>query len=75
MNKISKEALFFINWFEKKHPEFINQFGKVSNFFDSDLDEFQIEEIQDAYIEHKNGDEPMNMYFGWSKEIKNRGAL
>ena len=67
MSKAKKEALSFMNWFENEYPEFINQFGEVSNFFDSNLDVFQIKEIQDAYIEYKDNQEPMKMYFGWSK--------
>lgn len=70
MNKISKEALFFITWFEKEYPEFVNQFGEVKNFYDSKSDEFMIEEIQDAYTDRKKGNEPMPMYFGVSGQFR-----
>lgn len=70
MNQISKEALFFITWFEKEYPEFINQFGQVKGFYDPELDEFQIEEIQDAYISRKKGEEPMPLYFAVSGQFR-----
>lgn len=70
MTEISKDALFFMTWFEKEYPEFVNQFGQVKGFYDSELDEFQIEEIQDAYIARKKGEEPMPLYFGVSGQFR-----
>lgn len=56
----------FMKWFESEYPEFINQFGSIKGFYDSSKDSFYIEEINDAYIDFKKGDEPMKMYFGQS---------
>ena len=70
MSEISKDTLFFITWFEKEYPEFINQFGEVKNFYDHEIDEFMIEEIQDAYLSKKKGEEPMPMYFGVSGQFR-----
>lgn len=70
MNNISKDALFFMNWFEKEYPEFVNQYGQVKGFYDHLSDEFQIKEIQDAYIERKKGNEPLPMYFGDSGQFR-----
>ena len=57
----------FIRWFESEYPEFVNQFGDTNRFYDSAMDSFYIDEINDAYIEFKAGREPMKMNFGWSK--------
>jgi hypothetical protein len=70
VNNISKDALFFMNWFEKEYPEFVNQYGQVKGFYDQSSDEFQIEEIQDAYVERKKGNEPLPMYFGGSGQFR-----
>lgn len=70
MTEMPKEALFFITWFEKEYPEFVNQFGQVKGFYDPALDEFQIEEIQDAYISRKKGEEPMPLYFAVSGQFR-----
>lgn len=56
----------FMTWFEKEYPEFVNQFGNIKGFYDSSSDSFYIDEINDAYIAFKSGDEPMKMYFGQS---------
>ena len=55
----------FIAWFEKDSPNFITKFGNIKNFYDKDADEFQIEEIQDAYEFFKQGDEPNTLYYLW----------
>ena len=70
MTQISKDALFFITWFEKEYPDFVNQFGEVKNFYDQISDEFMIEEIQDAYNCRKMDGEPMPMYFGVSGQFR-----
>lgn len=70
MSEISKDTLFFITWFEKEYPEFVNQYGRVQSFYDPENDEFQIEEIQEAYVSKKNGDDPMPMYFGVSGQFR-----
>lgn len=57
----------FMQWFEKNYPEFGNSFGDIKNFYDKESDSFQIKEIDDAYREFLKGDEPMKLYFGWSK--------
>lgn len=67
MKSVPKETMAFFFWFEKNYPEFITQFGEIKSFYDFDNDCFQIEEIDDAYCEFLKGDEPMSMYFGWSK--------
>lgn len=55
----------FIAWFEKDSPNFITKFGDVKKFYDKQSDEFQIEEIQDAYEIFKQGDEPNTLYYLW----------
>lgn len=70
MSEISKETMFFITWFEKEYPEFVNQFGEVKNFYDHESDEFMIEEIQDAYVSKNTGEDPMPMYFGVSGQFR-----
>ena len=68
MKSVPQKTMAFFYWFEDEYPEFYNQFGDIKNFYDFDNDSFQIEEIDDAYREYLKGDEPMKMYFGWSKK-------
>lgn len=58
----------FIAWFEKDSPNFITKFGDVIKFYDGEADEFQIEEIQEAYTDFKNGDEPNSLYYSWDRK-------
>lgn len=58
----------FIAWFEKDSPNFITKFGDVRKFYDTQSDEFHIQEIQDAYIDFKNGDEPNSLYYSWERK-------
>ena len=57
----------FISWFEKDSPNFITKFGDVIKFYDNESDEFQIEEIQEAYAEFKNGNELNTLYYLWGE--------
>lgn len=67
MKSVSQKTMAFFYWFEKEYPEFLNSYGDIKLFYDFENDSFQIEEIDDAYREYLKGDEPMKMYFGWSK--------
>lgn len=58
----------FIAWFEKDSPNFITKFGDIKKFYDKQSDEFQIEEIQDAYELFKQGDEPNSLYYSWERK-------
>lgn len=58
----------FIAWFEKDSPNFITKFGDVKKFYDKQSDEFQIEEIQDAYDEFKSTGEPNTLYYLWERK-------
>ena len=58
----------FIAWFEKDSPNFITKFGNIKNFYDKDVDEFQIEEIQDCYELFKQGGEPNTLYYLWEQK-------
>ena len=55
----------FIQWFEKDSPNFTVRYGEVLKFYDKELDEFHIEEIQEAYVWFKNGVEPDSLYRIW----------
>ena len=55
----------FIAWFEKDSPNFVGRYGNVIKFYDKQLDEFQIEEIQQAYEEFKKGNDPHSLYMIW----------
>lgn len=52
-NQMSKTTFKFIQWYESKYPEFVNRYGALKRLYDSDLDSFFIEEINDAYEEFK----------------------
>lgn len=55
----------FIEWFEKDSPNFVVRYGDLIKFYDKESDEFQIEEIQSAYVEFKNNEEPHSLYRIW----------
>lgn len=55
----------FIQWFELDSPNFVVRYGEVIKFYDKESDEFQIEEIQIAYIEFKNNKKPDSLYRTW----------
>lgn len=55
----------FIAWFEQDSPNFTGSYGSVRNFYDSENDTFQIEEIQNAYEDLKKGKVPASLYFTW----------
>lgn len=55
----------FIQWFEKDSPNFVVRYGEVIKFYDASIDEFQVQEIQDAYIEFKENIEPHSLYLNW----------
>lgn len=56
----------FMEWFSKDCPNFTSGYGNIRNFYDSETDTFQIEEIQTEYETFKNGGEPCSLYFSWS---------
>lgn len=58
----------FIDWFEKDSPNFVVKFGDVIKFYDKQLDEFQIQEIQDAYEDFKNNEVPNSLYYSWERK-------
>lgn len=55
-----------MEWFSKDCPNFTSGYGNILNFYDSETDTFQIEEIQTEYETFKNGGEPCSLYFSWS---------
>ena len=55
----------FYAWFSNDSPNFINSYGKIMSFYDKESDSFQIEEINNAYIDFKNGEEPNTLYHCW----------
>ena len=57
----------FLQWFESDSPNFINSYGKIMSFYDKESDSFQIEEINNAYIDFKKGEEPNTIYHCWWK--------
>lgn len=57
----------FIAWFEKDSPNFVVKYGEAKKFYDSQSDTFMITEIQEAYEEFKNGDEPNSLYYSWNR--------
>lgn len=50
MNHLTRQ---FIDQYDKAHPDFESRYCPVADLYDSDLDIFHIEEVQDAYIEFK----------------------
>ena len=52
MNQLTRQ---FINQYERKHPNFTSRYCRVPELYDSDLDMFHIEEVQDEYEEFKQG--------------------
>lgn len=55
----------FVLWFENDSPNFVGRFGKVMSFYDKQSDQFQIQEIQDAYEFFKMGCVPNSLYHSW----------
>ncbi len=45
----------FIDQYESKYPDFIGRYCPLADLYDSDLDMFHIEEVQDEYEEFKQG--------------------
>ena len=43
----------FIDQYESEHPDFASRVCAVADLYDSDLDMFHIEEVQDEYEEFK----------------------
>ncbi len=52
MNQITRQ---FIENYESKNPNFTSRYCPVADLYDSDLDMFHIEEVQDEYEEFKQG--------------------
>ena len=45
--------IYFIDQYEREHPDFASRYCQVADLYDSDLDMFHIEEVQDEYEEFK----------------------
>ena len=50
MNQITRQ---FIENYETRNPDFIGRYCQLADLYDSDLDMFHIEEVQDEYEEFK----------------------
>ena len=50
MNHLTRQ---FIDQYESEHPDFRGRYCPVADLYDSDLDMFHIEEVQDEYEEFK----------------------
>lgn len=50
MNNITRQ---FIDQYERENPNFTSRYCQVTDLYDSDLDMFHIEEVQDEYEEFK----------------------
>ena len=50
MNHITRQ---FIEKYDREHPSFASRYCQVADLYDSDLDMFHIEEVQDEYEEFK----------------------
>ena len=50
MNNITRQ---FIEKYDREHPSFASRYCQVADLYDSDLDMFHIEEVQDEYEEFK----------------------
>lgn len=52
MNHLTRQ---FIDQYDREHPDFESRYCPVADLYDSDLDMFHIEEVQDEYEEFKQG--------------------
>ena len=43
----------FIDQYEAQNPDFASRYCRIADLYDSDLDIFHIEEVQDEYEEFK----------------------
>ena len=50
MNQLTRQ---FIDQYDREHPDFAFRVCAVADLYDSDLDMFHIEEVQDEYEEFK----------------------
>ena len=50
MNHITRQ---FIDQYEREHPYFASRYCPVADLYDTDLDIFHIEEVNDEYVEFK----------------------
>lgn len=57
----------FYAWFNNDSPNFINQYGDIKGFYDASSDSFMIEDIQIAYDQFKEGEEPNTLYYCWGQ--------
>ena len=53
MNNITRQ---FIEKYDREHPSFASRYCQVADLYDSDLDTFHIEEVQDGYEEFKGAE-------------------
>ena len=52
MNNLTRQ---FIDQYDREHPDFASRYCPVADLYDADLDIFHIEEVQDEYVEFKQG--------------------
>ena len=52
MNHLTRQ---FIDQYDREHPDFASRYCQVADLYDTDLDMFHIEEVQDEYVEFKQG--------------------
>ena len=52
MNHLTRQ---FVDQYESEYPDFRRHYCPVADLYDSDLDMFHIEEVQDEYEEFKQG--------------------
>ena len=45
----------FIDQYEAQNPDFASRYCRIADLYDADLDIFHIEEVQDEYVEFKQG--------------------
>lgn len=50
MNHLTRQ---FIDQYDREHPDFAFRVCAVVDLYDSDLDIFHIDEVQDEYVEFK----------------------
>ena len=43
----------FIDQYDREHPDFASRYCPLADLYDTDLDIFHIEEVQDEYVEFK----------------------
>ena len=52
MNHLARQ---FVDQYDREHPDFASRYRRVADLYDADLDMFHIEEVNDEYVEFKQG--------------------